>query len=180
MISIIAAVSANGIIGIDGKLPFHYSKDLKFFKQCTSNSVVVMGRNTYESMNCKPLPNRDNIILTREFIHIDHPTSPVVSENTYEKAIDTAKRYSVLNDSKDIPKDPKDIWIIGGASLYEQALYSGVDRIVLTVTPDFINQGKESTIKFPWINPTKYKLDEHYSTIFDNEVVLKVITYSLL
>ena len=65
MIIGIVAISKNYAIGKDGKLPWHYSADLKFFKQATTGHVVVMGWNTWESIG-KPLPNRLNIILSRK------------------------------------------------------------------------------------------------------------------
>ena len=64
MISIIAAVSKNGVIGVDNKLPWNLPEDLKRFKELTTNNVVIMGRKTYESIG-KPLPNRINIVITR-------------------------------------------------------------------------------------------------------------------
>ena len=64
MISIIAAVSKNGVIGVDNKLPWNLPEDLKRFKELTTNNVVIMGRKTYESIG-KPLPNRINIVVTR-------------------------------------------------------------------------------------------------------------------
>jgi dihydrofolate reductase len=65
MIKIIVAVSKNGVIGGDNSLIWHLPNDLKRFKQITSGSCVVMGRKTYESIG-KPLPNRRNIIISRD------------------------------------------------------------------------------------------------------------------
>ena len=53
------------VIGRDGTLPWHYSQDLKRFKRLTTGSTIIMGRNTYESIGSKPLPNRDNRVVTR-------------------------------------------------------------------------------------------------------------------
>jgi len=60
----IVAISKNFAIGKDGKLPWHYSADLKFFKRTTTGHVVVMGWNTWKSIG-KPLPNRVNVVLSR-------------------------------------------------------------------------------------------------------------------
>jgi dihydrofolate reductase len=65
MIIGIVAISTNFAIGQDGKLPWHYSADLKFFKQTTTGHAIVMGWNTWESIG-KPLPNRLNIVLSRK------------------------------------------------------------------------------------------------------------------
>ena len=64
MISQIAALSSNHVIGKDNTLPWHYPEDLKHFKKLTSGKTIVMGRKTYESI-WRPLPNRTNLILTR-------------------------------------------------------------------------------------------------------------------
>ena len=64
-ISLIVARSRNGIIGKEGKLPWHLSEDLKFFKQTTMGRPVIMGRHTWESIG-RPLPGRKNIVLTRD------------------------------------------------------------------------------------------------------------------
>ena len=65
MISIIVAVSKNGAIGKNNDLLWHISDDLKRFKAITSEHTVVMGTKTYESLPFKPLPNRENIVITR-------------------------------------------------------------------------------------------------------------------
>lgn len=62
----IVAISRNGCIGNDNALPWRIGSDLKRFRQLTSGSVVIMGRKTFESLNSKPLPNRINIVLTRD------------------------------------------------------------------------------------------------------------------
>ncbi|MCU7666986.1 dihydrofolate reductase [Bacillus thuringiensis] len=63
--SIIVATSKNGVIGVDNQLPWHLPQDLKYFKKQTTGKTVIMGRKTFESIG-KPLPNRHNIILTRD------------------------------------------------------------------------------------------------------------------
>ncbi len=69
MIYHVVAVSKNGVIGKDNKLPWHFSVDLKFFKNLTTGHTVIMGRKTFESIVSrlgKPLPNRTNIVLSRK------------------------------------------------------------------------------------------------------------------
>src|SRR5579859_4741097 len=63
-IYLVAAVAANGIIGRDGRLPWHLPEDLKHFKRLTLGHPVIMGRKTWESLS-GPLPGRDNIVVTR-------------------------------------------------------------------------------------------------------------------
>lgn len=106
MIKIIVAVDKKGAIGKDNYLLFHIKDDLKNFKNLTSDNIIVMGRNTWESLPIKPLPNRENIVLT-------------TSNKNYEGA-------TVLNSLKEL-KDylkgtEKDVYIIGGASIYNQVL----------------------------------------------------------
>ena len=64
-IHLIWAQDENGGIGQNGKLPWHISEDLKNFKSLTLNSTIIMGRKTWDSLPIKPLPNRKNIILSR-------------------------------------------------------------------------------------------------------------------
>jgi dihydrofolate reductase len=65
-IALVVAVSRNGIIGRNGKLPWHISADLKRFKQITMGKPVVMGRKTWEGLPKRPLPGRQNIVVTRQ------------------------------------------------------------------------------------------------------------------
>lgn len=65
IVALIFARAENGVIGVDGKLPWHLSEDLKFFKAQTVGKPIIMGRKTYASIG-KPLPRRTNIVLTRD------------------------------------------------------------------------------------------------------------------
>ena len=69
MVSIIVAVAENGVIGDKNALLWHISEDLKYFKSVTSGHPVVMGRKTYESLG-RPLPNRTNVVVTRQEMEI--------------------------------------------------------------------------------------------------------------
>jgi dihydrofolate reductase len=107
MIIGIVAVDRNGAIGKDGKLPWHYSADLKFFKATTTGHAVVMGHNTWRSLK-KPLPNRVNIVLSRT-AEIDAQESVVVLDNV-ESVL------AVANHLKG------DLFVIGGAQVYKSFL----------------------------------------------------------
>ena len=104
MIIGIVAIAKNLAIGKDGKLPWHYSADLKFFKQTTTGNAVVMGWNTWESIG-KPLPNRTNIVLSRNG-RIDGETDV----RLFREPID------VINFAEQFDGD---VFIIGGAKTYE-------------------------------------------------------------
>jgi len=104
-ITIIAALTKDRVIGKDNNLPWHISEDLQNFKKLTSGNTVVMGRKTYESIG-KPLPNRKNIVVSRSVSSIEG----VDVCSSLEDAIEKAKSYG------------KEIFIIGGASIYEMAI----------------------------------------------------------
>ena len=69
-VNLIVAVSKNGFIGKNGSLPWQISEDLKRFRKITSNSVVIMGKNTFLSIG-KPLPNRENIVISTKLKSAD-------------------------------------------------------------------------------------------------------------
>jgi len=142
MIGIIAAVTQNGVIGIDGKLPFDYPEDMKHFRKTTVDSVVVMGRKTFEGIG-RALPKRENIVITSRAI--DAPGITCMS--SIKSVIDREKL--ILRDRA------TNLWFIGGASIYEEGM-EYADQIFLTLTPGY--ERSPQAIKFPWINPTKFEL----------------------
>jgi dihydrofolate reductase len=109
----IAAMALNRAIGHEGKIPWHLSKDLKFFKRTTIGHVVVMGRKTFESLG-KPLPNRENIVLSRRPLDV-----PGV------------QRIATIDEIPE-PNDGRKIFIIGGAEIYK-ALLPRCSELLLTV-----------------------------------------------
>lgn len=119
-VKIIVAVTENDAIGRNGELLFHFKEDLKNFKKLTSGNIVLMGRKTYESIG-KPLPNRTNIVLTRN-VNNDNTNNVI-----YKKSLEEALRYA-----KDI-SNGRDLYIIGGGQLYKEALEKDiVDEVILT------------------------------------------------
>ncbi|MBK7391855.1 MAG: dihydrofolate reductase [Chloracidobacterium sp.] len=119
MITGIVAIAKNHAIGRDGKLPWHYSADLKFFKETTTGNAVVMGANTWRSIG-RPLPNRLNIVLSRSG-NVDTPEG-VVKLNNKQAVIDLAKHAK------------GDIFIIGGAQVYRD-LADIIDKWIVTEIP---------------------------------------------
>ena len=119
MIIGIVAIADNLAIGKDGKLPWHYSADLKFFKETTSGNAVVMGMTTWRSIG-RPLPDRLNIVLTRS----SNPELPdgVVAAKSVEEVIELSGAMV------------GDLYIIGGASVYE-AFADRIDRWIVTYVP---------------------------------------------
>ncbi len=130
MISLIAAMAKNSIIGRDNDMPWHMPADLKHFKELTSGKPVIMGRRTFESIG-RPLPNRPNLIVTR---------------NTKYKAEGCSIFHSVEDAIKSV-EDLPEIMIIGGAAIYEQAMPLA-DRMYLT----YIDLETKGDTKFPeWV-----------------------------
>jgi len=119
MIIGIVAVDRNGAIGKGGKLPWHYSADLKFFKETTTGNAVVMGHNTWRSLK-KPLPNRLNIVLSR--------TSEVQAE---EFVVIMRDVESVLAKAKELECD---LFVIGGEQVYRSFL-PYIDKWIVTEVP---------------------------------------------
>lgn len=102
---IIVAMARSRVIGKDNKMPWHLPEDLKLFKKLTTGNTVIMGRRTYESIG-KPLPNRNNIVISRSEIII----SGALVCHSLEEALKKAEEYG------------KKIFFIGGAEIYRQAL----------------------------------------------------------
>jgi dihydrofolate reductase len=119
-ISLVVAVSRNGVIGARNELPWSLPSDLKHFRKITLRHPVIMGRRTWESIG-KPLKDRDNIVVTRGEI-INHPEVHTV--NSIEEAIALAERFA-----KRRRKD--EIMVIGGGQIYEQ-IRPKATRIYLT------------------------------------------------
>ena len=123
---LIAAHDPNLIIGDNGSLPWHYSEDLKFFKKQTMGNPIVMGRVVFEELNEKPLPGRENIVLsrTRDYDHVQ----------TFQ-SIDSALDYL---------SDEETVFIIGGGEIYRQTI-SIADRLIITL----IKKEYEGDTTFP-------------------------------
>ncbi len=119
MINIIAAIGKNRELGKENKLLWHISRDFKRFKTLTSGHTVIMGRKTYESIG-KPLPNRKNIIVTR-----NRSWTPLGCTVCYslEEAVNFAKQKTSA---------VKEIFIIGGAEIYKQGIQYA-DKLYLTL-----------------------------------------------
>jgi dihydrofolate reductase len=113
-LSIIVAMAKNRVIGVNNRLPWHLPADLKHFKSLTMGHHIVMGRKTYESIG-KPLPGRTSVVVTR---NADYAPPGVIVSNSLEAAISACG-----ND--------EEIFVIGGAELYRQAI-ALADRIYLT------------------------------------------------
>jgi len=119
MIIGIAAVDRKGAIGKGGKLPWHYSADMKFFRETTTGHAVVMGRKTWLTIG-KPLKNRLNIVLSRD-TDIDPQESLIVFSDI----------ESVLSFNNSLATD---LFVIGGAQIYE-AFREHIEKWIITEVP---------------------------------------------
>ena len=117
MVKMIACIDKEGNIGKDNDLLFHMKEDMNFFRKSTMGSIVVMGYNTWLSLGEKSLPNRKNIVLT------DVPLETVETSTSLEQTI---WKYEEEND----------IYIIGGAYVYNYALANNlINEILITIVP---------------------------------------------
>ena len=119
MISIIVAIAQNGAIGYKGDLIYHLSADLRRFKELTTGHTVIMGRKTYESLPKGALPNRRNIVLTRQQ-GVSYPGTEV---------------YSSLDEALSKCARDEKVYIMGGAQVYAQALPMA-DELEITLVND--------------------------------------------
>ena len=119
MISRIAAIGKNRELGKDNKLLWHISEDMKRFKNLTTGNVVIMGRKTYDSIpeKFRPLPNRVNIVVTRDS---NYQQKGAIVCHSIEDSLEKAREFN------------KEIFIIGGASIYEQGI-KFADKLYLTL-----------------------------------------------
>ena len=131
MICIIAAVAQNGAIGYQNDLLYHLPNDLRRFKSLTSGHTVIMGRRTFDSLPKGALPNRRNIVLSRNV-----------------KELPGAEVYSSLTKALDTCLPDEEVFIIGGSSVYAEA-FPLADRLCLT---EVFDTPAEADAFFPTYN----------------------------
>ncbi|GAB3954231.1 type 3 dihydrofolate reductase [Spirosoma harenae] len=154
-ISLIAAVAENGVIGRDNDMPWHLPDDFGFFKRKTSHHPIIMGRKSLEALG-KPLPNRTNIVITR---NPDFQADGVTVVNTLDEAITKAK--SINQD---------EIFVIGGGEIYKMAM-----PVATTLYLTEIHQAYEGDAYFPAFNKSEWQevsrrphsADERHAVAFD-------------
>lgn len=118
-LSIIVAHDPNLVIGKDGSLPWHYPEDLKFFKKTTMGHPILMGRGVFEEIGEKPLPGRENVVLSRSKNYDQVPTF---------SSIDAALEYL---------SDQEKVFIIGGGEIYRQTIEMADEMIVTAIKEEF-------------------------------------------
>ncbi|MGB0749472.1 MAG: dihydrofolate reductase [Magnetospiraceae bacterium] len=135
--SIIAAVAKNGVIGVNGDLPWRISEDLRFFKRTTLGKPLVMGRKTFDSLGQKPLPGRTSIVISRR-------PGPAQEHVTWVSSIAGALAAASGTAAAD---GATEVMIIGGGEIYRQAL-ERADRLYITE----VHRAYEGAVFFPAIS----------------------------
>ncbi|SFH69651.1 dihydrofolate reductase [Pseudobutyrivibrio sp. OR37] len=159
--NLIVAVDKNWAIGKDNKLLVSIPDDMKFFRETTTGKVVVMGRKTLESFpNSKPLPNRVNIVLTRD---MNYEAKGAVIVHSKEELNEELKKYN-----------SDDIYIIGGESIYRMML-DACDRAFVT----YVDYAYDADTYFPNLDEmSDWKLAEESEeqTYYDIEFYFRTYT----
>ncbi len=135
------------VIGINNRLPWRLPADMKWFRQHTLGKAIIMGRNTFESLAKKPLPDRQNIVITKQANYQVENVSFVSSIDAAIAAADTTG--SVLNATE--------IMIIGGASLYQQTL-ERADKLYITL----VHASIEGDAWFPEFDLSQWQEKERH------------------
>ena len=144
---LVAAVAENGVIGVDGEMPWHYPEDLRRFEETTMGHPVVMGRRTYEAIADRldgPLPGRTSVVLSRRE-NLDLPEGAVHAESV-EAALDAA--------AEALDPDNATVYVAGGAAVYEQFL-DRADELRITEIPE----APEGDAHFPAIGEAWTEVD---------------------
>lgn len=137
MVSVIVAVAENGVIGDKNTLLWHISEDLRNFKRVTSGHPVIMGRKTFDSLG-RPLPNRTNVVITRQNLEIEG-----------------CKVVHSLEEALSLFSPEEEVFVIGGAQIYAEALPLA-DRFYLTR----VHHAYEGDTSFPKWNESEWTLME--------------------
>lgn len=143
-IALIVAVAHNNVIGLGNTIPWYCPADLQYFKRTTMGAPVIMGRKTYESLKIKPLPGRQNIVITRD-------------KDNYSEACDTA---SSIENALQLSSNAERVFIIGGEEIYEQTLHCA-DELYIT----YVDADVKGDRYFPIISMDEWQLvkEENFS-----------------
>jgi len=141
-VQLIYARAANGVIGHNNAMPWHLPEDLAHFKQLTGGSAVVMGRKTWDSLpeRFRPLPGRANIVVTRQ---ADWQAEGALRAASLEDALAQAAPLSA------------DVWVMGGAQIYAQALPLAEAVEVTEIAQDFEGDAYAPTLGSEWVEASR-------------------------
>ena len=133
--AIMAAVSPEGVIGVGGKIPWHYRGDMRRVKRLTMGTTLIMGRITWESLGGKPLPGRRNIVVTRTISNLPG-----------------AECFGDLGSALAASEGP--VWFFGGARIYRDAMPLS-DLIDIVYVPDRVDHPE--AVRFPEIDLAEWE-----------------------
>lgn len=158
-LSLICALTTNGAIGNKGGLLYYLPADLKHFKNLTTGHTIVMGRKTFESLPKGALPNRRNVVITRQ---ADYAAPGIEVFHSFEEALQACQTDD-------------EVYVIGGESVYEAALPQA-DRLCLThidAVPD------EADTYFPTYNKEEWEeeIREHHEPDEKNKLAYDFVNY---
>jgi dihydrofolate reductase len=158
VVSIIAAMSSNRVIGRTGTIPWHIPQDMRNFRELTTGHALIMGRKTFESIG-RPLPGRINIIVTRQT----------------DYAVTGALTAPSLGEALRLAEPAAEVFICGGGEIYRQAL-PVADRIYLTE----INEAVSGDATFPEIPAAEFELIDSRRIAAAPDAVLKLFVRTQL
>ena len=143
-LNLIYARACNGVIGQQGTLPWHLPEDLAHFKRTTLGCPVIMGRKTWDSIPPKfrPLPGRINVVITRQ---VDWREDGAIPANDLLEALSICEHMSIILDPS-----PDQVWVIGGAQIYAQALPLAKRVVVTEIDIDFEGDAFAPTLGSEW------------------------------
>ena len=147
MLSLVVAASRNNVIGKDNALPWSLPADLKHFREITTGHAVVMGRKTFESIG-RPLPNRRNIVITRQ---ADYAPEGVEIVRSFTAALHA------------VPSD-EEVFVIGGGEIFKIALPLA-DRVYLTR----VEADVAGDVFFPELDPKEWREASHTEGVVDEK-----------
>lgn len=156
MLSLIVALDRNGVIGKQGRLPWHLPADLKRFRKLTMGHTVIMGRRTFESLG-SPLPGRRNIVLSRS------------------REFSGAEVARSLEEARRIAGPDEEVFVIGGAEVFREALPQS-DRMYVTRVETEVQGGD---VRFPVFEPGEWRIvhEEAFGADDENPYPTRYLIY---
>jgi dihydrofolate reductase len=165
-INLIVALDDDNLIGNNNELPWHFKKDLKYFKETTEGNIVVMGRKTYESIGREGLPERDNIVLTNRGV-----SRVATLRDDYSLFFTDSIEYILQL------RDYREVFIIGGATIYEQFLPYADKLYVTRVMGKFEGDTYFPDVDYREWNPVACEKETDNNRKTDDDHVLLFLTY---
>jgi dihydrofolate reductase len=150
-LKLIYAQAANGVIGLNNQMPWHLPEDLAHFKRTTLGCPVLMGRKTWESIPAKfrPLPGRANLVITRQ---ADWQAEGALVVHSLEEGLSLALAHC---------PEGKDLWVMGGAEIYAQAVDMAEEAVVTEIDAQYEGDAFAPRLNSAWQEVSR---ESHVST----------------